>query len=490
MSAPRRSGPTEYRDGRVSLQVLSHSKTSTSRDCPAKFGYRYVDGLRPKTEKDPTRIRGRGMHAGLEAGFVSWIWCRMLGLALGLEPGDAVAAIVDAARIGVRRAHRAALAELEAARQSGAAIEVIDDVRERLEEAYEADVWAVGHFFEVVGARDYERKIPVLVENAFDVPIVDVSGRRGHLRWIGYFDCVMYDARTRTLELWEQKTVGTNAGSDEHRRRIEGDPQTTSYIYALRRELAAGGLDAAIAAVSGFVDLSATPDVQRIRAIPVGTVIVNVIRRKKPSEPKTLADGTISTDRRIDTLPELYAAALEGQREPHGLTKAEDDCQEAQAAFSAEQDPKAAEKLGKKLERAKQAVQKKRAAFQATRAKQADLLERLRQRGDTFLAEIEQFVTDHECERWRSEMWVEAERMRRIEKRPAERTRNLGYCTAPGRGCTYRTLCYSGGDESVRMQEFTTPAEREAHELEREEDRAAEREEQAGPEPYSAPAWG
>ncbi len=506
---------TEYRDGRVSLQVLSHSRTAVSRDCPAKYGYRYVDGLRPKVEKDPTRLRGRGMHEGFEAGYRMWRELRLRNVPTAVV--DPIELIRASAQETCHAAHEKVLEELAAARQGGAPVEVCDEVLERLVESHEADMWALGHFFDVVVPRDYARKTPIFIEHEFEVPILDAAGRARHLRWNGYLDCVMYDEKLRVLELHEQKTVGTNAGSDEHRRRIEGDPQTTSYVYALRELQKRGALDAALLAI-GVLDA---------QMVPIGTVVVNVIRRKKPSEPKTLADGTISTDRRIDTLPEVYEAALAAQAEPEALAKAsatlrtaEEDAERLRAAYAKAdeegararaayeeggasfqetqhaQPPKKLEReveqAKKRVEKAYEALTKKRAAWATTQAKQRELLDALRQRGDTFIAEHEQFVTERECERWRSEQWVAAERIRRIEKRPAERTRNLGFCTAPGRGCTYRTLCYSGGDEQIRSMEFTTPEERERMQA----TEAAEEEEREEPDepveapPYSAPAWG
>jgi hypothetical protein len=461
---------TEYQRGRVHLQTLSHSRTSTRRDCDAKYGYRYVDGLRPKIERDPTRIRGRGMHEGLRAGYEAW----REGRAMIMSGGSAgyvdvaIPIIVETALAAELEAHTTELEALETARESGADISTVDEVRAELIDGHEADSWALRHFFEITAARDFERKMPVLIEYPFKVHVRDAVGRALFLWWIGVFDLVMYDEATRMLELHESKTVGTNAGSEEHRRRIEGDPQTTSYIYALR-ELQKGE------------PILFGPYANA----PIGTVLVDVIRRKKPAEPKTLADGTISVDSRIDTLPEVYEAALEGQEEPIGLTKAENDCHDVQDAYSAEQDAKKSVRLGVRLEKIREKVEKRVATWGATKAKQYDLLEQLRQRGDTFLAQIEHHVGDRELERWRAEQWIEAERMRRIERRPAERTRNLGYCTAPGRGCSYRTLCYSGGDEQIREMEFTTPMERERMAAEAEAKALTE-----APKQEAASGWG
>lgn len=461
---------TTYAKGRVSLQTLSHSRTATLKDCPAKYGFRYADGLRPKVE-DPLRIRGRGLHEGLEVGHLTWRDSRWQEL----SAAEALEFIRDASVRSGRQAFQGALDELYEARKGGAPVEQCDEVLERLNDGYEADRWALGHFFDVIVPRDYARKIPILVEHKFDVPILDASGRARHLRWIGVFDCVMYDEKTRTIELHEAKTVGTNAGSDEHRRRIEGDPQTTSYIYALRHLQKTGALDEPLRLALGL-----TPG----RNTPIGSVVVNVIRRKKPSEPKILADGTVSTDRRIDTLPEVYEAALEAQDKPSYLMKAEEQAAEARRAFDSVRPLSEDAKVQKRITKTRDALVKKYSTWRATEAKQQNLLVALRQRGDTFIAEIEQFVGDREVERWRSEQWVEAERMRRVERRPAERTRNLGYCTSPGRGCTYRTLCYSGGDEQIRRMEFTTPAERESMAA------AEAAEQEQAPQAQTAPSWG
>jgi len=483
--AIKRSGSTEYENGRVSLQVLSHSRTAVERDCPAKYGYRYPDGLRPRAEKDPTRIRGRGMHEGLRAGFETWAALKPLPV---LHP---IKDIVDAALGACAAAHSEALEELERARLAGASVETVDAVLESLQDGYDADSWAVGHFFEVIAARDYERKTPILIEHAFDVPVLDAAGSARHLRWIGYFDCVMYDSRTKVLELWEAKSVGTNAGSDEHRRRIEGDPQTTSYVHALRHLQKTGQLDEALLGV-GLLE-------EQARRVPIGAVVVHVIRRKRPAEPKTLANGTVSTDSRIDTLPVFYEKALEGQQRPPALVEAEKAEREASSALSAaygagdvDLTAKDIAKLEKAADRTMGSAEKKRQSFEATKLKQRQLLEQLERRGDPFLSEVEHFVTEQEVERWRGEQWIAAARMRRIEQRPAERTRNLSFCTSPGRGCTYRTLCYSGGDPMIAAREFTTPEEREKMAAEAEakaleQDRARF---DGVDGRYKAPAWG
>lgn len=485
IDAIKRSGSTEYENGRVSLQVLSHSRTAVERDCPAKYGYRYPDGLRPRAEKDPTRIRGRGMHEGLRAGFEVWRDLKNGCQGPDLPTVAAVPQIRCAALTACFDAHSEALEELERARLAGASVETVDAVLESLQDGYDADSWAVGHFFEVIAARDYERKTPILIEHAFDVPVLDAAGSARHLRWIGYFDCVMYDSRTKVLELWEAKSVGTNAGSDEHRRRIEGDPQTTSYVHALRHLQKTGQLDEALLG-AGLLE-------ERARRVPVGAVVVHVIRRKRPAEPKTLANGTVSTDSRIDTLPVFYEKALEGQQRPPALVEAEKAEREASSALSAaygagdvDLTAKDIAKLEKAADRTMGSAEKKRQSFEATKLKQRQLLEQLERRGDPFLSEVEHFVTEQEVERWRGEQWIAAARMRRIEQRPAERTRNLSFCTSPGRGCTYRTLCYSGGDPMIAAREFTTPEEREKMVA------AEAEEEEVGqePAPYAAPAWG
>jgi hypothetical protein len=419
------------------LQLLSSSQLQTGRNCPARWGYKYVDGLEARVDS-VAKIRGKGLHRGLAAGYEAWRDSQTQKL----SAGDALLFILDGALTEVAKAHKEVLAELDGRKEVPE--EIRDEVLTRLIKTHDVDSWAVKHLFETIVPRDYERKVPLLIEHSFDVPVFDARGRARHLRWRGALDLVMYDRRSRIIELHESKTVGTNAGSEEHLRRIEGDPQTTSYVYALR-----------------YLQKTEPVLFGSYATAPIGTVVVDVLRRKKPAEPKVLADGTVSTDQRIDTLPEVYRAALERQEEtPEYLITA------LSAIGQAERENKVTKA---KVDRLKKADDR----WEGTQVKQQALLEQLSERGDRFIASHEHFVTEDACERWRSEVWIEAERLRRLEVDPRARTRNLGYCTSPGRGCSFRTLCYSGGDEQVRSTEFTTPEEREQMRLE------SERKEQA-----------
>lgn len=483
--------------GRVSLQVLSHSRVSSLRDCPAKFSYRYLEGLRQRVE-DPTRIRGRLMHEGLAAGFGTWRDLRMAGAG-----ADDVAAALEEIRRDAARAQEQKYDEylraLEEARKAGADVEACDESVRALTGALEADRWVVGHFFGRIVPRDFATKRPILIEHPFDVPILDSGKGRRHLRWIGVVDLVMLDERAQLLEVHDHKSIGTNAGSEEHRRRIEGDPQLASYVYALRQMRDSGELDDVLSRVAGrsvtkpgadlFADPTVEPDRAWVRSLPVGVIVVNLLRRKMPAKPKMLADGTISVDSRIDTLPEVYESAIDAAPEPDALRKALEDLEAARQVYTDESEPCTAaerDRRAKRYEKAREVLAKKRASWRETQAKQRALLEAIRSRGDTFAGQLDDFIGADELERWRVEQWVEAARIRRLERHPGERTRNLGFCTAPGRGCGFRSLCYANGDEQIRSREYTTPDEREAMEAEHED----HEEEDAAPAAWDPPSWG
>jgi hypothetical protein len=380
---------------------ISHSELSAWRSCHALWGFRYAERLVPVAD-DGSKLRGRFFHAGLDAAY------RALQADALASPASVATLdeLVAAAHDGLERAYDDALAEA-AGKVSEA---VLDELRAQAREGRELDRFMVAYALRRTVPLDRsEGLIPLLVEDRFDVPLPDAIGRAvGHLRFVGIIDLVWWAPRSRSLIVDEHKTSVRDPS--EIARRAELDPQTSGYLYALRHRLDRGELDDALMRASGgLVDGS---------QVGLGLVRFNCSRRKLPSVPQTNKDGTVSTAQ-IDTLPELYEAALAAQAAP--------------------------EWAGKNPER-----------FQALIEKQQRVLAGLRARPETYFKRVEHWQSFAQMKLWRDEMFVDAARIRAARRQPHLRTRNTEHCTAPGaRGCRFASICLNpeaGSD--VREREF------------------------------------
>lgn len=400
------------------LTVVSHSQLSSIRACPALWGFRYGEGLQPKVTPD-ILVKGRVAHAGFEAGYEAW-------------PTKNIGTIASA---GVVAAEAEYSEHILTRDLSGLTDDEVARTKERDEEIFELERWMVRHHFEAT-ADDLEHQIPLLIEHRFKVPIPNRAGRASGLYLIGDLDLVSWDRRYESLVTHEHKTTGMSV--DTISRRLEMDPQTAGYMHALRVLLR----EHVLAPLFWRHGIETTKTIEEL----TGQVFYNVSRSKRPSVPKVNKDGTVSTAA-CDTTPDMFRDAMEQQLSGHEagelpvwLIKARGEAGKG-------------EKWGDKLEKASE-------RWTALLAKQADILTRLETQADPFFQRYEYHRTDREIERWREEAWNDAARIRRAERDPKLRTRNVGNCMY--RGCEYHDVCLEPEDATIRNAQFTTRAQREA----------------------------
>lgn len=240
--------------------------------------------------------------------------------------------------------------------------------------------WMLAHYFRQT-ARDLVDLVLIEAERAFRVPIRAKDGSVRHLYQAGVRDAAFFDPAYNAVVLAEHKTCSSAPRDIE--KRAEMDPQTTGYVYALREGLAAGEL--------------VTVDGEAIgREASVARFHYNALRKSSPKTPKVNQDGTVSVAA-IDTTPAMYQAALDEQAHVRKIS---------------------------------------------VTPKQVELYQRLVDGGDRYFARVEYHRTDAEIERWRSETFVDAARVREADRDPTRRTRNSGHCNMPwSMKCVYRSIC-------------------------------------------------
>lgn len=249
--------------------------------------------------------------------------------------------------------------------------------------------WMLGHYFERTSG-DLSTLVLVEVEAPFLVDLHDKIGRISpHLKYSGVRDAVFFDPEYNQIVLAEHKTAGGNPQDIE--KRVEMDTQTAGYLYALKQQKAK----------------LRTVDGHELGDAFLGRVMYNVLRKSLPRSPTVNKDGTVSVAA-CTTTPDLYSEALKEQ-----------------------------------LEVRKKPISDKQAAFLLT----------LQERGDPFFARVEYHRTQAEIERWRSDTFVDAARIRGAERDPAQRTRNTGNCNmAWSLPCTYRSVCLDPAATELRAQ--------------------------------------
>lgn len=356
------------------LTIVTNSEVTTFRSCPQLHHFSYREKLRPKVEAKPLAV-GSIIHAGMSA-----------GLRAGWAPGWQGRSVDDRRRDQIA----AALQGIDDKVMTWAGEVMTNATTELNFESLSAEVdqmaevvkFLLEHYFAATTS-DLTDFVLVETEAPFLVGIRNKSGILQHLKLNGVRDAVMYDPLYNQVVLMEHKTAGSDPRGVE--RRVEMDPQTTGYAYALREQLNAGLLKC----VDG-------KELRVADGVTVGRTIYNVLRKSKPREPNINKDGSVSAAA-IDTTADIYAAALNRQVTERMIP---------------------------------------------TSVKQVELLEKLRGQGDRYFARLEYFRTPEEIERWRSEMYVDAARIREADRDPTRRTRNTGHCNMPwSLKCSYRSIC-------------------------------------------------
>lgn len=377
-------------DRKRRLTVVTSSELQTWRDCGYKWGLAYHDGLRPAVQHHAHAF-GSAIHEGLRAAY---------------EEHDPLRA-ADAGVAAMRHARNEWYAKLVTDSTSA---DELTDLAADAEEKEATSVWMLRHYVETF-SDDWRWLVPLAIEAPFHLRMQNVMGARvGHLAYAGVWDLVAFDRRHGDIAVFDHKT--TISSVDTVDRRVELDPQLAGYVWAVRRALWAADtslgetkiditkVPKVIAAdpASKVVRYLTEAEAAHIRSgqCATGRVVYNVLRKKRPSEPHVNKDGKVSVAK-IDTLPELYERALVLQETERKMPRSPE---------------------------------------------QGMLLSVLKSKGDTYLSRREFFRSNDEIERWRRELFVDAQRLRSAEEDPNERTRNPGHCTMPwSMPCAYRRPC-------------------------------------------------
>lgn len=389
------------------LTVLTNSELQAARDCPQKWDFAYRQGLRPRIEARALSF-GRTMHEGIRAAVSTINPLRAAGLSLDSRLDLAR----KAARDVVVQAHGAWFAKLLTDDLSA---DALDELAADAESTRATIVWMVEHYVDVF-RDDWEHLVPLGIERAFRVELTNERGRTTpHLVVAGVWDLVAFDRRVGDITMQDHKS--TSGGIDSIDRRVELDPQMGGYLWALRRLLSRDPESLDLQYLVGS-------ERDRVRAGEryTGRIMYNVLRKKAPRAPEWTQKGLVSAAQ-IDTLPSIYEKAILEQ-------------------------------------------EAKGPGFERT-AKQQEILDALTARGDNYIARREFYRSDEEIARWRREVFVEARRVRSMERDPREITRNAGHCTAPwSQPCSYRQVCLDPEAPELRVGFDVVPRHIEVEEAE------------------------
>jgi hypothetical protein len=320
-----------------------------------------------------------------------------------------VGCVTELALAAVKTKLQMYLAELHGKLVEATDVDTIDKIVEESQQMAREATGAVERYLAAYIADDARQYKVIAVEVPFTVPLKDKGGRaRPRISFSGVQDLVLFDPVMKDYVLGEHKSAAMDATLAEAK--LDLDPQTTGYIYALKAMIADGG-------VQGML----TPQEAR-----VGRILYNVVRKTGPSEPGINKDGTVSVAA-CDTTQAQYQKALDAQQEPAWLKK-EPRVKDA---------TKRAEALRKQQER-----------WEELQAKQQLRLETLPQSTGRYLCRHEAYHNPAAIERWRHETLSEASLLRAALKGQLAITRNPSQCNMPwSPRCPYRTVCIEDAPE-------------------------------------------
>jgi len=372
------------------LTVITNSEAQAFRDCRMKWWLGYDQGLRPKATPKPLGF-GSAYHAGVAVMYD----------AIGRVPADEVISYV--LENGLAAIDRS----LESWRDGIAGAGAFSDLADRLDaEASEMATLARSSFtlFVRTFREDFERCVPIAVEIPFRVPLRNASGRAmPNLVNQGVIDAVLLHIDDGDIVVHEHKTSSGSISDVE--RRLELDSQSAGYIHAARVVFSGRGVELAEAMKRDrpfLPRLSEAVAALSSSSVPVARIAYNVARKKIPSVPKTNKDGRVSVAA-IDTLPGMYAAALQHQ-EAAGISITDE---------------------------------------------QRAVLANLMSKGNTFVGRVQHWRSTADLDRWERETIAVAKSIRSAERDESERYRNPGHCAMPwSLPCSYRAVCLDDAPET------------------------------------------
>lgn len=406
--------------------LVSQSEVDTFRTCRQKWGFRYLEGLVPRTEGKALRV-GRAVHDGIAAAYRA-------GMAAG-GPVDAGTLRLKARR-GVVRHFAETLGYPEACHEDR--LELDEETRELLERSIDTAIRFVNAFV----VRDLERYEVIAVEERFELPLRDGNGtRRPGVDTLGFIDLVLRDPASNEWIVGEHKTTSDDCSTFDAR--LDVDPQTPGYVYAANEETERGRWQ--------------TPEWACLSGGPaqVGRVFLSVVRTKGQSTPKVNKIARADVCRggagfgcepnaagKITKHAEACSARLEELKateeatgRPAGLvSRAEVDCDQ-------------------ETYRAALVDQGRRLAITPT-AEQNDRLETLPAGSGRWAMRHEWFYTSEDVDRWRREHLADARMIRQARALRLPLTRNGSSCSPQNAlPCAYRSVCVNDRPE-VREEGF------------------------------------
>lgn len=254
------------------LVVLSHSENEEWLTCRHRWGLKYHLGLRTKVVPGAW-VRGRWAHAGLEAAYERLAYLQGMGATVELDE------LAKHARERIAKE----LAAYQQNERSRVPAEAWGEFVAECDSEREKHGWMVEHALGYI-LRDFGARRLVATEWRFDYPLP--GGVQARAR--GIVDAVVANPDQDSLEIHEHKSFATS--TDDVLRRLDRDPQTLLYLWAVQEGQRRGDLPGGT----------------------TGTVFFNVMRRSYPHQPAHTKAGLVSAAK-IDTTAAVYQAALDAQ---------------------------------------------------------------------------------------------------------------------------------------------------------------------------------
>ena len=362
--------------------VFTQSELSTFRTCRKRWSFRYQDALSPRRRPRALSV-GTIVHAGIAEAY------RVLQ-----KHTEQGCSRVAAARVCGESAMEG---RIEAWRREVAAMEPSDHESEDLETeialARVEATSAFGLYADAFLASDADEYEVLAVEQSFDVQIGD---GRARAKMVGKIDLVLRGRVSRVIWLGEHKSTKGDASTLDSR--VDVDGQVRAYLYALS---------------------VLYPD------DAIGGVMLNVVRKQGPKQPKVNQKGDVSIAG-CDTTRAVYVAAL-AEQEARGIPVTD---------------------------------------------KQRGFRDSLPESTARWVTRSEHVLGARDVNQWVSEALADARLMRATEsasdKRRLPITRNPASCTLPwAPPCAYRSVCvddtagrrkaeYVVGERYSELQDETT----------------------------------
>jgi hypothetical protein len=362
----------------------TNSETSTFLKCTKRWFFEYYSKLRPK-KKSWHLDFGAIIHAGIEEGYRCF---PTFSSSLDFVDLEAIK------NVSIKMAHNKAKMLFDDSLELSKNNPYIEteEIKNEYIKSCELSKSMLCLYWDC-SVDDFDCFIPIFIEKSFCVPVLNSVGKKSHLYHKGVFDLVVYDCHWKDLVLIDHKTMEANVMTVE--KRFEFDPQISGYLYALKWLLNQEKI---------INPLTKKPFDKKT---PVGRIHYNALRKKIPSKPLWLKNGSVSS-KMIDTLPKIYEDALQEQ------------CMIKNIPIKEKQDK---------------------------------LLKILQEKGHkSFYCRFEYYKPQKEIDIWVNEQYSTTRRMRKLYKKPFLSVRTSEACTmAWSPSCPYRMVCI---DDTLEIREL------------------------------------